>query len=261
MKLSAVAGGNLQGPEILFIHGFSQAHVSWMNQLSAADLLERFHMVAFDLRGHGMSAKPLDRSSYEAEELWADDLKAVIAAAGLSRPVLVAWSFAGRIVTDYMRHHGTSGIAGINLVGGLAKSSPEHEGPGTKHIGGMLSEELLTNIAATRRFVRDCFAAMPEPELYEQVLAFNMMVPPQVRRAMVTRKPNPGDFLPRIDVPVLVTHGAEDLVIRKGLGEYAASVIPRARLSLYDGIGHSPFVEDTPRFNRELADFVNAISN
>jgi pimeloyl-ACP methyl ester carboxylesterase len=31
-----------------------------------------------------------------------------------------------------------------------------------------------------------------------------------------------------------------------------------AKLSLYDGIGHAPFWEDTARFNAELAAFVRA---
>jgi pimeloyl-ACP methyl ester carboxylesterase len=38
--------------------------------------------------------------------------------------------------------------------------------------------------------------------------------------------------------------------------KYTASVIPGARLSVYEGIGHSPFYEDAPRFNAELAAFV-----
>jgi pimeloyl-ACP methyl ester carboxylesterase len=29
-------------------------------------------------------------------------------------------------------------------------------------------------------------------------------------------------------------------------------------LSLYEGIGHAPFTEDTTRFNRELAEFAVA---
>jgi non-heme chloroperoxidase len=35
-------------------------------------------------------------------------------------------------------------------------------------------------------------------------------------------------------------------------------VFPGAKLSVYDGIGHSPFYEDAPRFNSELAAFVRA---
>jgi non-heme chloroperoxidase len=33
-------------------------------------------------------------------------------------------------------------------------------------------------------------------------------------------------------------------------------MIPGAKLSIYDGTGHSPFYEDAPRFNSELAALV-----
>jgi non-heme chloroperoxidase len=35
-------------------------------------------------------------------------------------------------------------------------------------------------------------------------------------------------------------------------------MIPGAKLSVYQGIGHSPFFEDAPRFNAELAAFVRS---
>jgi pimeloyl-ACP methyl ester carboxylesterase len=40
--------------------------------------------------------------------------------------------------------------------------------------------------------------------------------------------------------------------------KYTAATIPGAKLSLYEGIGHAPFWEDTARFNAELAAFVRA---
>ena len=33
-------------------------------------------------------------------------------------------------------------------------------------------------------------------------------------------------------------------------------MIPGAKLSIYEGIGHAPFYEDAARFNAELAAFV-----
>ncbi len=59
-------------------------------------------------------------------------------------------------------------------------------------------------------------------------------------------------------MPVLVTQGSEDKLVLRGLGELTAAVVPGARLSIYDGIGHAPFAEDAARFNRELAEFVRA---
>jgi len=51
--------GNPAGPEILFIHGFSQASLSWARQTSS-ELAKEFHIVTYDLRGHGNSDKPLE---------------------------------------------------------------------------------------------------------------------------------------------------------------------------------------------------------
>ena len=57
---------------------------------------------------------------------------------------------------------------------------------------------------------------------------------------------------------MLVTHGSEDKNSNLIAAEYTAKMIPGAKLSVYQGIGHSPFFEDAPRFNAELAAFVRS---
>jgi pimeloyl-ACP methyl ester carboxylesterase len=49
-----------------------------------------------------------------------------------------------------------------------------------------------------------------------------------------------------------------DRIVHPAIAAYTAARVPGARLSLYDGVGHSPFFEDPTRFNRELAAFVKA---
>ncbi len=92
LAIAAGEWGNAAGPEIVFIHGFSQRSLSWSRQLTDPGLSAAFRMIAYDLRGHGASDKPADKESYGRDRLWADELAAVIAAAGLKRPVLVGWS-------------------------------------------------------------------------------------------------------------------------------------------------------------------------
>ena len=65
-------------------------------------------------------------------------------------------------------------------------------------------------------------------------------------------------MMSELSLPVLVTHGAEDRNAKLGAGQYTAATIPGAKLSVYEGTGHSPFYEDAPRFNGELAAFVRA---
>ena len=90
------------------------------------------------------------------------------------------------------------------------------------------------------------------------MLAFNMMVPANVRAGLGGRPLDATEMMSRLKLPVLVTHGAEDRNAKLGAAEYTASVIPGAKLSVYQGVGHAPFYEDAARFNAELAGFVRA---
>ena len=79
VPLNVTEGGSPLGKEILFIHGVSQSYLSWLPQLNS-DQLKGFRLVAFDLRGHGNSAKPWNNEDYADSRIWADDVAAVMAA-------------------------------------------------------------------------------------------------------------------------------------------------------------------------------------
>jgi pimeloyl-ACP methyl ester carboxylesterase len=256
LKLAAYEAGKADGPEILFIHGFSQCALCWAGQFDDPVLRQNFRLTAFDLRGHGASDKPIAAERYAEDRQFADDVKAVMDALGLRRPVLVGWSYAGRIVGDYLEAYGTARLAGINYVCARTNNQPEFVGPGNRHLTDMIGSDPAAEIAATRAFVRACFAKEPPRALLDQAIAYNMLVPAPVRRAHLTRPPSDGAVLRTVDVPVLVSQGSDDLLVSRGLGELTAKLVPGARLSIYDGIGHTPFVEDAERFNRELAAFV-----
>jgi non-heme chloroperoxidase len=179
LTISAQDWGNPTGAEILFIHGFSQSHMSWMRQVDS-DLAKEFHIVTYDLRGHGNSDKPLDPAAYRNSAAWGHEVQAVIDAAGLKRPVLVGWSYAGRVISDYLAE-GAGKIAGIDFVDAPIKADPALIGDNLKNLPLMASEDLATNIAATRTFLHGCFSRQPSVDDFETMLAFNMMVPPKVR--------------------------------------------------------------------------------
>jgi non-heme chloroperoxidase len=255
LTISAQEYGNPNGPGIVFIHGFSQSHLSWMRQTDS-DLTKEFHIVTYDLRGHGNSDKPLEAARYRDSKAWGDEVQAVIDAAGLKRPVLVGWSYAGRVISDYVATHGTGGISGIDFVDASIKFVPEYVGENLKNLPLMASEDMLTNINATRVFLHGCFSKQPSAEDFEIMLAFNMMVPPKVRAGLSGRPLDATEIMSKLTIPVLVSHGAEDKNAKVETAKYTASVIPGAKLSIYDGTGHSPFYEDAPRFNSELAALV-----
>ena len=262
VTLHAREWGNPDGPAILFVHGWSQCDLCWSGQVDS-QLAASFRMVTFDNRGHGMSDKPLNPGCYADERLWADDLAAVIDQASLERPVLVAWSYAGFIVTDYIRAHGDTGIAGIDLVGAAVLLRPpafDHFGPGMLDNAQQLCvPDLLTNIDAIRRFLRSCTARPVNDQLWSTALCWNMVVPPEVRGALIAREIDSDDVLARLSVPVLVTHGREDAIVLPSMADHTLKHCQTAVPSWYEGVGHMPFLEDAERFNRELAAFVDQV--
>ncbi len=247
--------GTQEGPSILFIHGFSQSHLSWKKQVLSS-LAITFHMVTYDIRGHGESDKPLEAEFYRESHRWADEVRAVIEATNLRRPVLVGWSYGGRIISDYLMKYGDEDIGGVEYVGGMTNSELNAGSPALKVMAGMASEKLSTNLENTRAFVRLCSSQTPTRDEFEAMVGINMMTPAKVRGYMQNRATPYEATLKRLTVPVLVTHGEEDKVVLPVVGRYTLNTVPGAKGSFYPGIGHSPFWEDTERFNEQLTEFM-----
>lgn len=256
--LAVSEAGDPHGPALLFVHGFSQCHRSWGRQFQSA-LALGFRLVALDLRGHGHSDKPW--GAYGDGRLWAEDLRHVMGALGLRRPLVVAWSYGALVVADYLRHFGEEGLAGVNFVSPLVKL-------GTPEALSLLAPELRALLpglfspkdgpevhAALQGFVSLLSQAPEPPEVRRQVLAYTRLVPPHVRAALGARVLDNDAVLGRLTLPVLVSHGLEDRVVRPASSAHLADTIPSAQVSFYPEAGHSPFREDARRFNRELAAF------
>jgi pimeloyl-ACP methyl ester carboxylesterase len=258
VRLAVHEWGNPSGPELLLIHGFAQCHLCFAPQVRSA-LLQDFRIVAFDFRGHGGSDKPGDAGAYQGSDVWAKDIAAVLDHAQLKRPVVAGWSMGGRVLRQYLMNFGDARLAGINFVGSLVIENPEHRGSTAPRqpAGPSLGDQLEATIA----FLDACYGIKPSEADFRLALAYNMLLPATARQAVRGWATDPAETvaaLTRVKVPVLVTQGRKDVVVLPAAAEATAAAIPHARLSWYDDCGHSPFCEDAPRFNAELAAFVKA---
>lgn len=259
LKLAVHEYGQPDGQPILFVHGFNQCSLVWSKQYQSP-LADEFRLVCLDIRGHGMSEKPLAIDQYNEAESWADDVQAVITGLALHKPILVGWSYGGFIINDYLAKYGQNAIRGINYVCagvllGVEKAADMYGSGFTDHIQGLCSEDLEDNIRAVRSVLCAFFEKQPTREEFEVMVAFNMCVPPVVRSGLVSRAIDRDDVLQTLTIPVLVTQGEKDRVVLASQIEHLLARIPHARSSVYAGLGHAPFFEDPERFNRELAAF------
>jgi non-heme chloroperoxidase len=254
VRLHVREWGQPDGPAVLLVHGWSQSLHCWRRQVEGG-LVRECRVVAMDIRGHGMSERPADAAAYQDPELWAADVAAVIDQLALHRPVLVGWSYGGIIACDYLRVHGEDAIAAVNLVGATVVRNErfDHIGPGLLSTApGACDPDLAVNIASIRPFLRACTATPMDDDDREDALCWNMVVPPEVRGALLARRVDCDDVLSHLTVPVLVTHGRRDEIVLPSMADHVLDVCPTAVASWYDEVGHAPFLEDAGRFDREL---------
>ena len=263
LRLHVREWGKTDGPPILFIHGLSQNHLCWAKQYQST-LAEEFRLVAYDLRGHGMSQAPLEPGHYSDAKLWADDVAAIIDQLGLDRPVLVGWSYGGFVICDYLRAHGQDRIAAIDFVAGGVKLGQAAFGtligPGfLDHFADATADDLPSNIRGMRGLVKGWPAKPFPPEEVETLLCSAMTVPAQIRANLAAREIDGDDVLRALTVPLLVSHGRVDTLALPAMADHILDTCPSAIASWYDGVGHVPFLEAPERFNRELAALTHRI--
>jgi len=261
IQLHLVETGNSRGRPIIFIHGFSQCWLAWSRQLSS-DLAKRYRLVAMDMRGHGLSDKP--REGYTDSRLWADDVKAAIQALNLDHPILCGWSYGPLVILDYIRHYGEDGISGINLVGAVTKL-------GTDEAMSVLTPEFLAlvpgffatdveeGVRSLKSLLRMCFAQEPPAQDLYLMLGYNVSVPPYVRQALFSRSFDNDDLLPKIRTPVLITHGADDAIVRSAAVDQHKAGIAGAQIQMMANAGHACFWDDAATFNRGLRAFAEGL--
>jgi pimeloyl-ACP methyl ester carboxylesterase len=263
LRLHVREWGKADGPPILFVHGWSQNHLCWRKQYESA-LADEFRLVAYDLRGHGMSDAPLGAEHYSDGTLWAADLAAIIDELRLDRPVLVGWSYGSFVICDYIRVHGQTRVAAVNLVEGAVKLGETAFGTligrgFVDHFVDATADDLPTNIQAMRSFVRACLVKPVSDDDLEAAVCWNVTVPAPVRANLGARDLDDDDVLRALEVPLLVTQGHADTVVLPAMAEHILATCPTAEASWYDGVGHVPHLEEPERFNRELAELTRRV--
>lgn len=256
VTLSVTVSGANSDTGFVFIHGILQSALSWKYQLSAPEL-EGWKTVAYDLRGHGFSSKPVGTSHYATGEVWARDLAAVILAAGLRRAILVGWSFGGRVMLDFLENTAVRDrIAGLVFIDANTKNAPGHISDECMDVlGRTLSPDMAVNIASRRQFIEMCFEKAPHPNEIEEMVAYNNMTTPDVLAGMLGRPLDHDETMRKIDCPTLVLHGAKDRLSLLRGGEHTAATIPNAELITLPGVGHMPQFEEPDTVNRALQKF------
>ena len=227
-----------------------------------SDLAESYRLIAMDMRGHGFSDKP--RESYTDSRVWADDVNAAINALDLDHPILCGWSYGPLVILDYVRHYGEDAIGGIEFVGAITKLGTEEAMSVLTPeflalVPGFVTTDMEAGVRSLESLLRMCFAKdLPAQDFYV-MLGYNLSVPPYVRQALFSRSFDNDDLLPKIRMPMLITHGADDAIVRLAAVDQHKAGLAHAQIAVIENAGHACFWDDAATFNRRLRAFAESL--
>jgi pimeloyl-ACP methyl ester carboxylesterase len=261
-QLAYESTGVLGGADVLLIHAGVNDRRSWQHVVER--LCSRHRCVAFDARGFGETV-------YEREDGWSPvrDAVAVLDAAGLQRPVVVACSMGGQTAIDLILAH-PDRVAGLVLIGTAIRGAPYpdlQEGP-TAELNARIEEaDSAGDIEDVARL--DAWMWLDGPGAAEGRVGGSAreLFLDMNRRALQAEDPGKQAELPaawprlgEISVPVLVMIGRLDAEDIQTIDEPAAGMIPGARLRLLDGVAHVPHLEADPATLEEIVGFVDSLA-
>lgn len=259
VRLAVQESGNPNGLPIVFIHGLLGSHLNWEKQISDAQLQQRYRLITFDMRGHGLSDKPEQESAYRDGKRWADDLRAVINQSHANKPLLVGWSLGGAVITNYLAAYGDGNISGAIYVDGVVELNPTLI-PAHEVYGAMTASDLKTHLDGERAFLHLCFYQQPDRTTFERLLANAALAAWPMQRAVPTMTIALEKGVKNSRVPLLFIYGEHDALVNPAASlARVKSINPHIQTQMFANSGHAPFIEESARFNRTLATFASAL--
>jgi pimeloyl-ACP methyl ester carboxylesterase len=257
------------GPiDLVFVMGWvSHLEMFWAEP-SFARFLKRLsgfaRLIVFDKRGTGLSDRvPL--SQLPSLEVRMDDVRAVMAAAGSRRAVLMGVSEGGPLTALFAATYPQL-VAGVIIIGGYARRlwAPDYPWGPTAEQREAFIEVMERDWGGPLGIEERAPSRASDPEFRRWWATYLRMGASPGAAAALTRMNAEVDIrhvLPSIHVPTLVIHRTGDRCLRIEEGRFLAERIPGARMVELPGDDHLPFAGDqdsilaaVERFIAELRD-------
>jgi pimeloyl-ACP methyl ester carboxylesterase len=248
--------GDGPGPPLVLIMGLGGDSTAWGFQLAA--FAPRYRCLVFDNRGVGRSEAP--DGPWTIADM-AADLWRLLDRLEVTRAHLLGISMGGAIAQEAALA-APRRVASLQLHGTWAGPDPYFRAQveSFKVMRARLDREQFIRAVQPWIFTPDCFAR--RPDFLELIVRRGLDHPhPQplqsyLRQADAVIGHDARARLPALDVPTLVTVGAEDILTPPRFARELAGLVPGARLEVLAG-GHGYFWEAPEPFNRTARAFLD----
>jgi len=273
--------GDPADPSVLLFHGGPGLSDHRTAKETYRPLVEDgFHLVAYDHRGCGAS----ERSPPYTNAQFADDAEALRRALGLGTVAVVGGSYGGFVAQEYAVRHGEH-LDAMVLRGTAARSGHRDEAReiAASRIPDVRAADLDTPSISEAAFDREMDGELrsdadfrrtfhsitplyaPSLEAFDAEatreriadLTFNH----EVHNAVFSEEHPTIDYtedLPGVDVPTLVTVGADDWIAPPVYAREIADLLPEAELVVFENAGHSPGRDRPEAYLGRVREFLRA---
>jgi pimeloyl-ACP methyl ester carboxylesterase len=246
-SLAYIEMGNLSGPSVVMIHGYTDSARDWVPMLPYVS--KRFHLILVDIRGHGQSSKP--ECCYTRLD-FAYDIKLLLDALHVQKADLVGHSLGTIIVQTFAEYwpERTGRIVLISSTGGMPPDA--HQKPPEFDFIREI-RNLKEPIEADSPFMIAWWSSPTpvDPDFISRQRKDAAAIPLRVWLAVLDQTlSDMHDYadlqrtLPRLKAPTLLVWGSKDPIMEEPMRKSLRDALPNAQVKVFDGLGHNPFWED-----------------
>jgi 2-hydroxymuconate-semialdehyde hydrolase len=261
--------GEDQAETILFLHGSGPGSTAWATwQYALAALAEEFQCLAPDLIGYGHSEHPEDLPQGAAAwlEVWMNQLSELLDTFSLSKVHLVGNSIGGALSLHLLHRH-PERVERVVLTGSIG--TPHQITNQLDEAWGFYDDPSPERMAEV---IRSCVydPAIVGVDLDARAqMSFEAAMDEKVRRSFAAMFPAPRQqhvddlvlpdlVLQRIDHPVLLVHGRDDVIIPLESSLYLLARLSDVKMHVFGQCRHWLMLEYRDAFNELVSDFLKS---
>ena len=249
-----------KGRPLVFVHGFGCGIRSWDAQVAA--LAPKHRVIAYDVRGHGLSDAPAAAAAY-SQATSVEDLRQLLGVLKIRRTAVVGLSMGGNIALNFALAH--PALVSALVVADTGAGSDEHadwvatthafasalDSGGTEAFADMaMASPLFARYCAkgptAQRFIRSC------------LMTHRARGVAHTAREVLAKRPRIYELEPQLRtlrVPTLLIVGDGDDPCLK-IHDFMARTIPGARSLVLRATGHLSNLEAPAAFNAAVSRFL-----
>jgi non-heme chloroperoxidase len=248
-----------EGRPIVLIHGWPYSDEMYEYQYN--DLINnKFRVIGITLRGFGKSDKPYGKYNYDVHAL---DIKRVLDILDINDAVLVGFSMGGAIAVRYVSVYNGAHVSKLVLAGAAVPIWTKRTDFPFNLPQSAVDELIILNYNDRPKLLSDFskkFSAIQTSlnigiRYWLKGIALSASSYATAQCLVALRDSDLRGDMAKIKMPTLIMHGKKDKICSFDLAEQMNTGIANSELVAFEKTGHSLFLEETQKFNKELLKF------